>query len=834
MLSIETLENQRRLRSNKYGDNASPPNPTSFQNAAKNHILNFNQPSLQSPRVDQPSPRNISPHYESQTLESIPKFDDFNKNINIGDPSSKTSSGDLSYLQSQIQSLHHLIERLISVDIPARLKPNEEAISNLYSKFESSQSSNHDSIQSLKDRISELSLNFNTTTQKAADHSEKIEASLNKVKSDVSTGNEMISNAMNQFDSKISQIESSIKILSNKQQQLEQFIRDQVSQLSNSISEVQRTSNQRDQILSSQVESLNQQTIETFSNVNESIEKVSSSFNESISSLANDARESFNIIRTEHEEDIENLNMQLEKATTQINESFETLQKEVVSTFMTIQGTMKENNTKFQESLTKEVQNREFHDQRIVELQNNLATSFTLKNNEMKSHIDKIDQSVNEKIEKSCIYFFNQWKSELAVFVNETTKIARDQKVRIDNNEIRLAELNNEIQDKNQKSLLYVNEQISQNNQVISDKFTSQEKANETALKTLRLSLKEFSVMINNTSLIIPRIEKMEHSIQKQKQKLKLALDQNEDLLALTPQFIDKNRPFGENYRPTERIEMLERVVGKRRIPPRLNRLEREILKIRKLIPNELIKRIDRIENGFTGASLVSERVARLEDLHNLQNIKNAYNVQKSILNTNSEDLNNRMNVRLDNEINIRLRRSNSCGLIKLNTVLPRTPIFVENDEMLSSETFNSQEEEEESEDNRNRSDYYSYGYSSLTESRNNKRNHIKPRYEDVPNSRLQLTFDIHHEDVKSENPKPGLFILLIGEPRKSSRNGIHRVKPRRYDEYIYPNPESNPEDVQALLLKRKEAKYQPVLPNSPKTETKPPRRNAHHPKKGH
>ncbi|OHT17627.1 hypothetical protein TRFO_00895 [Tritrichomonas foetus] len=789
----------------------------SFQASASNHILQLNQLSPRNPSwapsqylqpsqsesgkassprqyenlqdtYDNSSPRpsfGIKQIAENTSNHSISPANNFSQN-------NQQQSQQSNYnpkVQAQIQSLQNSIDRIMTVEIPMRVKPNEEAISNLSSKLESLANQNRETSQSIRDKLTELTFNYNTVNQKSADHSERLRSTVSDLRNEVSRSNDATNSHLTQVDSRLDQLEASIRSIAAKQQQIEQALADQNAILTNAISTVQKNANIADNNIMSQLETLNKETISTFSQVNQTLQATTAGLNESIASLANDARESFKIIRNEHETDVVLMKQQLETTTSDISQSFSALQNEVVQTFSTFRGILNDNVNSVQDALAVESKSRAEADKQLSNNQKELAISLSGHLASLSKHLDKVEKNVQPTIDTVCNTYFSKWKGDLNQFISASLKSIEECKIRIEENERKFTE----YAALSSKAHGELAEQFTSNplvsNAELEKRFVQFERNQDLVVQQLKHDLADAGINLKTYGDLIPRLEKLEHKYQKNKQRISRALDQTQ--LDSRLQMLERERiAAGSAKNPlADRVAILENICGNEPIPPRLDRLERCVAKQKRKIPPNLNNRLCQVEMNVANQPILTERIVRLEAMQNISGQPLIVH-QARPNNQNNNSQNN----------NTPSRPKNNGAILGDNS-------------NFESETYNNDEY------------YSSMAYSEMSEQTSpngisGDRNiavqrSIEPRLIKDPKYKHHFSFDINHEDIPENNPKPGPFILLIGEPKKSTRPGKHVLKPRRFDQYIYPSTsEATPEELSQLIQQTKK-------PHEPKNDGK-------------
>ena len=328
-----------------------------FQSSASNQILNLNQIS---PRNQSWAPSQyMSKSSFSDNDQNLLKNDEINNdhyhnnyyfdnsnddhylNIEVKSPRTlydtrKTNeikeafSFKIKNLEQQVQNLENTITRLLNIDLPMKIKPNEDAISVLNAKVEGFINKNTENNQSIRDKLVELNFKYSQVIQQSNDNNERLRTTSNDIRAEISRSNDAANSHFMSVDSKLEKIELSIKTIVSKQKQIEQAIADQSHLLSNSISKVQKNANIEQRKIKEQIEALHNETLCTFEQVNQVMQNSTIGLNESIVSLSDETQKSLQIIKDKNEKDYSLLKQQLETTSLGINQSFSTFQNDIL------------------------------------------------------------------------------------------------------------------------------------------------------------------------------------------------------------------------------------------------------------------------------------------------------------------------------------------------------------------------------------------------------------------------------------------------------------------------------------------------------------------------
>jgi ABC-type transporter Mla subunit MlaD len=319
-----------------------------LRSAAAQDILGI--PPQPAPRLQWPNPAAPAEPAPRQTFSEPSRAPDDHK------------------FKSQINDIRYTLDRLITVDIPMRVKPCEDAISNLISKVDQSSNSNREVIQALRDKYSELAMSFNGVQQKMTDQNDRSRHALSEIRAEMTKLGDSCVARVNQSDSRLSQLEENMRSLMQRQQKFEDHVHEQISQISSVFATFHNNSTAAHQHIMGQLESMNRQTVSTFTQMSQSMQQTTNAVQESLAGFSKEIRESFAVIRSETDAEIERLNQQFEGATAQIDTVFTAFQGEVVSTFSALKTMIEANAKTFEGCLANEQKIRRADDEKLIDL----------------------------------------------------------------------------------------------------------------------------------------------------------------------------------------------------------------------------------------------------------------------------------------------------------------------------------------------------------------------------------------------------------------------------------------------------------------------------------
>ena len=513
-------------------------------------------------------------------------------------------------LEVKVKELQNTVDRIITVDLPMRVKPQEEAISALFSKVDQIGNQSRDAVQSVREKMAELSLNVNNLTQKTSDQNEKIRNAVIEMKGDASRARDVcdsITGKMGQFEARLAQVEDLVRGLVSRQQQIEQNMNEQYSQMSNAIATVQKNANSANRHMMSQIEQVNREAIASVGRMNQALQDTGMAFNESLAALAREAKDSFNIVRSECDDELAALKQQLDSTTDEISQSFTALQSEVVQTFSTFKGILESDMQTLEHSLAQEIHTRKENDQRLEDAQKTLLVGVNTQLTGVSANVTRIEKDIQSRVEVTCNTYFEKWKGDLSAYLKDSLETITECRTLVDSNLEKVLQVNKE-----HKELEATVKEFSSRLETQAGSFGNQlsavsielTRAMNTQADDMR---KEFNIqneelqrsIRNQNDNFEPRIAKLENKYQKNKQA-------------------QKDNTVSEDV--TMRVDRLEDICGDDPIPPQLEKLNENMAKNKaRVVPLiGLDARLDRLEKESERNSSIIERIVRLETVQSI------------------------------------------------------------------------------------------------------------------------------------------------------------------------------------------------------------------------
>jgi len=371
------------------------------QNIPKNPVMN--------------SSRSAPPRYQYNPNEMMPRQEQYVPSI-----------------EPSLQQFQYNIDRLLSVEIPSRIKPCEDSIDNMNGKLERHIASSRDNMLALRDKITEVTFTLNNLTQRMNDNNDKVREALLSYNQEQNRLRESIDSLNNKFsimESKVSTIDETVKTMSQKQKSLERAVTEQLDSVSQTMGVITKSYESGDHHIMNQMEMLSRSTSATFLQVNQSLQ----SFSKSLSVLASDARNSFSLIRNELDDNLNNIQKQIDQNVTDTSQSFTILQEEVIQTISSITNHVELSSGVLEKTLTSEIVDRKENEKKIID--SNAALFGSLKQS-----IKTVDETMGDRIQQGCSRFITSMTSDFSHFMSESSANVQDCQIRVKNMEQRLSD----------------------------------------------------------------------------------------------------------------------------------------------------------------------------------------------------------------------------------------------------------------------------------------------------------------------------------------------------------------------------------------------------------
>jgi uncharacterized phage infection (PIP) family protein YhgE len=343
---------------------------------------------------------------------------------------SYSDSSDISHLKERIKQIEGSIQKLISMDLPMRLKPYDDAFSVLQSKLDSTAHVNREALQTFRDKLTEVSFSANGCAQKLTDQADRNRVVFAELKAESGKTRDVcdvMANRVGQHESRFGQIEEQIRGVSQRQQALEQSINEQFAQIARVLAQFQRNSTTANAHIMGQLDSMNRETVATFGRMKDAMQENAVALNDAVAGLAKEARDGFVVVRNETDSEIAGLRQQIEASHTNVGEVIIALQGEVVETFTAFRSVLDSSVRSLQQGFDGEVAVRRENEQRLVDATKGLASQLAGVSNQV--HL--VEASVQQRVDQICENYGEKWKRELALCLRDAVESVTDCRQRL-------------------------------------------------------------------------------------------------------------------------------------------------------------------------------------------------------------------------------------------------------------------------------------------------------------------------------------------------------------------------------------------------------------------
>lgn len=327
------------------------------------------------------------------------------------------------------QKMQYMMDRMFAIEFPLRIKPCQDAISNLTSKLDAITNSNQMLIGSMKDKITEITYSINSINDKAAENNEKIQQMISQLHHENAKTRDFAEHTAAQvgsLENRFNQLEEHLKAISHRQQQFEQSVADQMMRINQNITTVNQAATENGQTLAAQMESLNRQTQATFGMMGQQIQSVSAIMSDSIAQLAASTRDGLDIVRNDQTEMIAALERQIEQSTSETATTITMLENELAKTAASTVNMVTNISAAVETAIIAENAIRKKNDQSILDSYNAFASTITGQLATNTKAIEKIEAEVKTRVEQLCSSFLSTWKNSFSSFVNDISASVSD------------------------------------------------------------------------------------------------------------------------------------------------------------------------------------------------------------------------------------------------------------------------------------------------------------------------------------------------------------------------------------------------------------------------
>lgn len=293
-----------------------------------------------------------------------------------------------SYQPNINQISQNIIDRILNYELPMRLKPLEDAVSNVNTKLNRSNANANDLFSTIRDKISDLTMNYTNLSQKTEENALKIKY----INSELSEKGQKYQESLkaNQNAPNMSGIEEDVIALTKWKTNMEQSLNSSIEQINRMISDLSQNSYKSDQHIMQQIEGMNNQNAFTFG-------KVSTCIN-SIQDTISEIQKNINIINNNCSVSIDKINKKVDSFAENCANSNHAFQNEISQTISSMHDYINKQVASLEEALCGEVNARKNNtipeSAKIGDF--NISDIKEVINNEFKGYFETIMQRIDE------------------------------------------------------------------------------------------------------------------------------------------------------------------------------------------------------------------------------------------------------------------------------------------------------------------------------------------------------------------------------------------------------------------------------------------------------
>lgn len=355
------------------------------------------------------------------------------------DSATRIEKTSLPSIADGIEQLRSAIDRISTVDLPARIRPLEDENQRLEEKIQSASTEFSNLAQSLRERLTETSSVFTQTQSKFSEFSDSVKSTILEFKSEVvqaRDAHDAISQRISQAESKAAQTEETLRSVSsalsnfeknatdgiaNAQQSINSMVQSTSLQLAQSLKAESEGRDQESNVLHSQAEEVNQRAAHYVSNIQNHINDLAISFKQSLSTLSSSVRDALESTRNESDNQYRELSDRLDQILADTDNNFSTVQSESISTLQSLNEHAMKAREELEAALTKECEVRKKNEEQIVQRYDNFKALIINEMQMQTQQMEEMSSQAAQKVTKLCNNAVLPLKNEIAE-VREKTR----------------------------------------------------------------------------------------------------------------------------------------------------------------------------------------------------------------------------------------------------------------------------------------------------------------------------------------------------------------------------------------------------------------------------
>lgn len=344
-------------------------------------------------------------------------------------------------------------DRIVSIEIPSRIKPCEDKIATVSTKLDTWITSYQDNFSSLKDRVSEIQSTVSSSTQMVNGMNEYFKSITSELSQKVIQSASIIENQnakIASLEAKVSKMEEAVVFANQKSALLETQVSDSISKLNSSMQQMDAADQSAHSTLFQIIHNLQQKMANAVKDLQAGITSIQPTFNANLSSLAKETKEALEQVRNENNSQIEDMRKNINAQSKESANAFGAFQDEVVQTIQALSNSVNLKINSILSTMTDIAAAQPSDAQQNEKMQKILETAAQSIANPPQEQISKeeIKSIVKESVDKYGI----KLKDEIGSYLNATGSVINDYQSRITNLEMALKNMqpktdNNDISD---------------------------------------------------------------------------------------------------------------------------------------------------------------------------------------------------------------------------------------------------------------------------------------------------------------------------------------------------------------------------------------------------
>lgn len=309
-------------------------------------------------------------------------------------------------------------DRIVSYEIPSRIKPCEDNIAILSTKLETMMSSYQENISSLKDRVNQLENTVTSSNQMINSMNDYFKSINNDIQQKVNNSVSNVdsqNNKLNILESKVSKIEEALVVANQKTSLIESQVGESISKLNNSLQQFDAADQSAHSTLFQIIHNLQQKMATAIKDLQNAFQNLQPAVENNILTLEKETKEALAKVRSENNSQIDQIRNEINIQTKETANAFGTFQDDVVQTIQTLSQSINLRTNAILSAINQNSDGKSPQKTPIVIYEPNIRSpAITPQNEKDKEDIQSIIKETVDKLEVKL-------KDEISAYVISTT-----------------------------------------------------------------------------------------------------------------------------------------------------------------------------------------------------------------------------------------------------------------------------------------------------------------------------------------------------------------------------------------------------------------------------